>query len=266
MQLLDRLERRLGRYALPRLTVVLALGQAFVWFLARPQLQLLDKLVLVPDFVMQGEVYRLVSFLFVPPSMDLLALFGVYLFYLMGSALETTWGDFRYNIYILIAYVATLGVAWCYPHHPATATYIGGSVFVAFAYLYPDFTIKLFFILPVKVKWLAMLTWIIFGLTMIFGTWESRALAFTGVANFFLFFGTSLYYKVRHGKRQMERHVQAIRDERKTFHRCTVCGITEKEDRHMDFRYCSKCQGNREYCSEHLRNHEHVVDDTAGVA
>ena len=266
MRLLDRLERKLGRYALPRLTTVLAIGQALVWSVAVNQPQFLQKLVLVPELVMHGEAYRLVSFLFVPPSLDWLALFGVYLFYLMGSALESTWGDFRYNVYILIAYSATLVVAWCYPENPATGTFIGGSVFLAFAYLYPDFTIMLFFILPVKVKWLALLTWLGFGYTMIFGGWESRALAFTGVANFFLFFGTSLYHKARHGKRKMERHIQAIRDERKAFHRCTVCGITEKEDRHMDFRYCSKCHGNREYCAEHLRNHEHVVDDTVGAA
>src|SRR3569623_2443242 len=160
MGLLDRLERKLGRYAMPRVTTVLAIGQAFVWSIALNQPQFLEKLVLIPDLVMHGEPFRLVSFLFVPPSRSWLMLFGIYLFYIMGSGLEATWGDFRYNVYLLIAYLATLGVAWLNPENPAPATYIGGSVFLAFAFLYPEFTIMLSFILPVKVKWLALITWI----------------------------------------------------------------------------------------------------------
>ncbi|HVW01889.1 MAG TPA: hypothetical protein VHB77_16170 [Planctomycetaceae bacterium] len=264
--MLDRLERKLGRYALPRLTLVLAIGQLIVWSVAVNQPQFLTRMALIPESVMQGEAYRLLTFLFIPPSLSWVILCALQLFYVMGSALEATWGDFRYNLYVMIAYLATLAVAWCYPANAATNAYIGGSIFLAFAWLYPDFVINICFVLPVRVKWIALFTWIGFAMTMFFGDWEERALACCALANFFLFFGTSLFYKARYGKRQMERQIQAIRDERKPFHRCTVCGITEKEDRHMDFRYCSKCRGTREYCSEHLRNHEHVIDDTVGAA
>jgi len=119
----------------------------------------------------------------------------------------------------------------------------------------------------VKIKWLALLTWIGYFLTVAFGDWFSRLLVLASVANFLLFFGKDIVERVRLGRRRMA--TQAARlavKERPFFHRCTVCGITDRTNPAMEFRYCSKCAGARGYCTEHLRNHEHILteDPAAG--
>ena len=113
-------------------------------------------IALVPTKVLHGEVWRLVTFLCEPPTNNLVfAFFFWYLFFLMGTALESTWGVFRYNVYLLVGWAATVAVSFIQPEAPASAGFLQGSVFLAFAYLYPNFQLLLFFILPVKVKWLA---------------------------------------------------------------------------------------------------------------
>ena len=98
----------------------------------------------------------MLTFVGEPPTTNLLfAFFFWYLFYLMGTVLESTWGAFRYNVYLLVGWAATVAVAFLQPNAPASISFLQASVFLAFAYLYPDFQILLFFILPVKVKWLA---------------------------------------------------------------------------------------------------------------
>lgn len=256
-QLLQYLERKLARQAVPHLSLLIALGQVAVWamLLSRPQLSL--RLALVPDLVIAGEWYRMVSFVLLPPGSDILTLFGIYLFYFMGEALEAQWGTVRYNVYLFIAYFATLAVAWANPGDPTLSSYIGGSVFLAFAWLYPDFQLMLFFVLPVKIRYLALLTWLVFGWTMIFGHWSERLAVLASVANFLLFFGNDIYWRVRSGKRKMEQGFAQLRQRNTPLHRCAVCGVTERDDRTLEFRYCSKCEGAYEYCEIHLKNHEH---------
>lgn len=143
MSLLDRLERIFGRFALPQVTIGLIVGQvvAYVAVVVKPEVH--DRLVLVPDKVLQGEWWRLFSFLITPPGgLLLLVLFVWYLFYLMGTSLEEHWGTFRYNVYLLVGYLATVGVSFLVPDEAATNGYLMGSVFLAFAFLYPDFELR----------------------------------------------------------------------------------------------------------------------------
>ncbi|MBI5760646.1 MAG: hypothetical protein HZA46_19180 [Planctomycetales bacterium] len=261
MKWLDNLDRRFGRYAIPNITLLIVMGQALTWVLSSSRPNVLQAFFLLTDDVRNGEVWRLVSFLFIPPGTGILTLFGIYLFYLMGSALEVSWGTLRYNVYLLIAYVATLAAAFLAPAGlgPVTNVFIGGSVFLAFSYLYPDFVLYLFFVLPVKIKWLALLTWIGYAVTLISGDWQNRALVLASIANFLLFFADSIFHRVRYGKRRMESAVMAIKNSRTAFHKCATCGVTEHDNSQMEFRFCSKCEGNHEYCSEHLRSHEHVA-------
>ena len=131
--------------------------------------------ILATGGVLDGEVWRLVSFVAQLPTESLiLAIFFWYLFYLMGTTLEHTWGSFRYNVFLLIGYVATVAVAFVPPAEPASVAFLQGSVFLAFAWLYPDFQIMLFFILPVKIKWLALLAWIGYFLALVTGDWSTR--------------------------------------------------------------------------------------------
>ena len=256
--LLQWLERKLSPFAVPHLSLLIALGQVAVLGMLITQPQLSVRLALVPHLVMAGEWYRLGSFVILPPGSDILTLFCIYLFYLMGETLEVQWGTVRYNLYLLIAYVATLAVAWINPAFPTYSSYIGGSVYLAFAWLFPDFVLMVMFIIPVQIRYLALFTWMAFLWTLAFGQLNSKLAVLASVANFLLFFGADIFRRMRSGKMQMERGFARLRKQSSPLHRCTICGITERDDRSLDFRYCSKCQaGAFEYCELHLANHEH---------
>jgi len=261
MRWLDRLERRLRPYAIGNVTLGLILGQVVLYVLTISQPQALVNVVLIPDLVMQGEVWRLVSFLFVPPiSNPIFAFIFWSLFYFMGTALEHQWGTLRYNVFLLIGTVATIAAAFITPHMAASNGYLQGSVFLAFAYLYPEFEVLLMFLLPIKVKWLALLAWITYFYTMIFSdSWSPRLMATAAVVNFFIFFGRDIFQRMRHGHRRMAAHAKRIVDAKKPRHVCTVCGVTNLSDPKMKFRYCSMCEGQCGYCMEHIHDHEHVV-------
>jgi len=260
MKLLDELERRIGRFALPHLTIALVLCQIVVYVFGQAKPDNLDRLYLVPDKVLAGEFWRLFTFLIVPPGINpFFAFFYWYLFYLMGTALEHYWGVFRYNIFLLIGFVATVGVSFLQPDQSSSNAFVQGSVFLAFAYLYPDFELYLFFILPVKIKWFALITWIGYLLVAIFGSWLGRLLVLASISNFLLFFGKDIYYRMLAGRRRMASQATRFAQEDKPFHCCAICGITDKTNPKMDFRYCSKCEGTCCYCSDHLLNHEHVA-------
>ena len=154
MSWVEKLDRKFGRYAIPNLTLLIVCGQLTGFFLGHIKPEQLEQWELVASRLQEGELWRLVTFPMVPPGSGLLVLFGIYLFYLMGTALEHTWGTFRYNVYLLIAYLCTVAVSFLAPELPMSNAYIGGSVFLAFAWLYPEFQLLLMFILPVKIKWL----------------------------------------------------------------------------------------------------------------
>ncbi|HWB54213.1 MAG TPA: hypothetical protein VG722_08470 [Tepidisphaeraceae bacterium] len=258
MNFLSRLERRLGWLAIHNITVIIVFGQAcaFLLYMVRPQI--LFAMALIPSLVMRGEVWRLFSFIFFPPSTNLLfAFFDLYFLYFMGQALEANWGAFRYNVYLLIAYVMTVAAAFVQPDMGATNIYIGGSVFLAFAYLYPDFEILLFLILPIKAKWAAWATWALYLYSFVMGDIQTKLIIVASVLNFLLFFGFDIIQHVRTGHRRLKTHVAKVQDRDKPFHVCAVCGKTDKTHPKMDFRYCPMCVGSWGYCPEHLLNHEH---------
>ncbi len=269
MKLLDQLERRLRRFAIPNLTGYLAGFQAALWVLSMlmPAQQgvglVLDGFLLDPAKVMEGEVWRLVTFVFLPPGFGILAIFGIYLFWLMGTALEGQWGTLRYNFYVLIAVLATIVAAFLLPNGgPATNMFIDSSVFLAFAYLFPNFTLSIYFILPVRIKWFALLTWLSYALILVTGGWSARAYVLASVLNFLLFFGSDIWRRMRSNKLQMEAAIRKVAIGDKPFHNCVICGLTEHDEPNEDFRICSKCDaGTFEYCSQHLRNHEHRVKE-----
>ncbi len=155
----------------------------------------------------------------------------------MGEALENHWGTFRYNLFFFVGWVATVASAWIQPTVPATNGYLLGSIFLAFAFLYPDFQILLFFIIPIKVKWLALLTWAIYAITFAVaasgGHWSVCMVILAAVANFLLFFWRDLLEMGRRQGRRVKYSAQAIEARRmadEAFHRCVICGRTEQSD------------------------------------
>ena len=256
--MIKKLERYFGRFAIPHLTLILtcALAVSFAASLLWPGIN--QMLVLAPALVLQGEIWRLVTFMFVSPGWHpLFAAFALYLFFLMGNALEGEWGEFRFNLFVFVGYVATLIAAWVAPGGVATNAFILGSVFLAFAYLYPDFVIYLFFILPVKIKWLALITWLGYGYTLLFGTWMERFLIVAAVGNFLLFFGKDIALSAKSAKRRMEHQTKFIASGPPTFHHCAACGATEQSHPDFEFRVCDECPSGHEYCATHLDDHKH---------
>ena len=257
--MLDKLERRLGRFALPHLPLLLVAGQAAAFVLARAKPEFIAKLVLVRNLVLQGEVWRLVSWVFIPQTDSVLwIIFELWLLFMFGRGLETFWGAFKLNVFLLIGVVLTIGAAFLVPSAPASNAFLMTSIFLAFAYLNPDFELLLFFILPVKIKWLAYLTWAVFTYFFVAGSWSTRAMIAAGTLNFFLFFGGDMWLRIRGAGRRQVKRQQAKIEAGKATHTCAVCGLTDLEDPKMQFRYCSKCAGKRGYCMDHLKDHEHV--------
>lgn len=268
MSLLTRLERALGRFALPDISLYLVLGQVLILGFVLLGHFDVERLALLPAAVRAGEGWRVLTFLFIPPVRQLsmagavfLAL-GWYFFYFMGSALEQHWGVFRYNAFIFLGWLLTVAVSFLAPGAYASNAYLAGTIFLAFAYLNPDFVIYVFFILPVRIKWLALLAWIGYGFSFLFGGWQDRLMVFAAVGNFLVFFARDIVLSIRSGKRRMEWQASrfgAAGSEREPRHRCQTCGRTDLSDPQLDFRYCSKCANDECYCAAHIHNHVHVM-------
>lgn len=258
MGLIDTLEKKLRRYAVHNVTLSLIIGQVVFFLFDLAGRFIFERVVLIPDRVLAGEWWRLITFLFIPPFTTpmIFIFFAWYLFYLMGSALEGHWGAFRYNLFLLIGYVVTVAVTFLFPDSIATNIFIGGSVFLAFAYLYPDFQLYIFFIIPVKIKWLAILTWLGYAYQIITGSWSTRLLVLASITNFLLFFGNDLLWRMKTGNRKMVFQSKQFTNTGEPFHKCAVCGITDQSHPQMEFRYCSDC-GGLGYCTDHIFSHEH---------
>ncbi|WP_143393651.1 hypothetical protein [Fimbriiglobus ruber] len=278
MRLLTRLEQTFGRFAVPHLTLALVISQVVVYVVttgmnARPEVRngavepVEARLYLIPDKVLEGEVWRFATFLILPPTMNIVfnCIFW-YLFWLMGSTLEIYWGHFRYNLYLLVGYLATAGAAFFTPEHAATNVFLESTVLLAFAWLNPEFRVYVYFIFPIPIKWSARLVWAGVILAVLVGDWSMKATALASVVNFFVFFGPELWEAVRYGRRRMAAQAARFADEGRRpayYHKCMVCGITDQINRKMDFRYCSKCAGECCYCADHLKNHEHKTNPAA---
>jgi hypothetical protein len=229
-------------------------------------MQVLDpmKVIYAPVLVMNGEWWRLFTFMFLVPLPSstlgfVFMAFGWYLFYMMGNALEHYWGAFRFNLFLLISFALTVALAFLTPRYPVTNMFILGSVFLAFAYLNPDFELVLFFVLPVKIKWLAIIAWAWNVVLFVRGDLSDRLQIGAAVAAFFVFFAGDMLRTVQHGQRTRVRRAEKEKEETQPRHVCHVCGKTDRSHPNLDFRYCSKCAGDQCYCPDHIQNHEHVV-------
>ncbi|MCF7817815.1 MAG: hypothetical protein K9M54_08020 [Kiritimatiellales bacterium] len=256
MSFIASLEKRLGSWAIPNLTIYLLVIQLVGVALLMGGYANTQDLVLVGGLVEVGQWSRLLSFLMIPKTLSPIWLFfAFYIFYLMGTALEREWGAFRYNLFILCGYLLTLAAAFIAPSAEITCYYFFGCVFLAFATLFPNIEFRLFFILPVKVKWLGWLTAGLYILTLLSADVGSRLCVVAAFANYLLFFGRNFLNNFKSGQRRKafvaERKVAAT----ETLHACAECGVTDKTDETMHFRYCSTC--GKCFCEAHMASHSH---------
>ena len=257
-RLLTWLDQRFHRWSIPHLPAIFASVQATVLLLCMVKPELFGRLWLRFSDVLAGEHYRLVTFLALPPGIGLLAFLCISFGMFIGTTLEAHWGTFRFNLYILIGTLTTLLMSWFYPEVPFTNGQLMLSQFLAFAWLYPDYRMYLMMIYPVQVRYLAYVTWGMMIWGFVEGAWEVKLAIVISIANYLVFFADDILARLIRGKRLMDVQMVQIRKKARGFHRCVVCGITEKDDRDMEFRYCSQCTGDKEYCSVHLRNHDHA--------
>ena len=252
----DKLERKLSRFAIPHLTLLIIIGQVLFFILHFTHHNIVDRMYLDPSLVRAGQWWRLFTFVFIPPSYSLIWLFfDIYFFYLIGSALENTWGELHYNLFLFIGWMATVAAAFLVPGGAVASVYLFGSVFLAFAFLYPEFVIYVALILPVRVKYLGWIMWAIYGWMFLNGNWSQRVIIVAAVLNFLLFFRRDIINRIRYGHRKMVQNAAKASDE--PFHRCAVCGITDRTNPEMEFRYCNRCAGTPCYCMNHIHTHEH---------
>lgn len=262
MSFLSKLERYLGRFAIPSLALYLIVGQAAVYLAILSGKLDPGMLLFVPRLAMAGQWWRIFAFLLMPPQMSIIFIgFAWWMFYLMGSGLEGFWGTFRFNLFIFLGAALCIGISFLSPDVPITDAFLAGSVFLAFAYLNPDFELMLFLIMPIKIKWLALFTWVIYGYEFLTAGWSGRLQVIASVGNFLIFFGADLWRNVSWRRRAMTRSAVRAAAARgpEPRHRCRICGKTDLSNPELDFRYCSKCAGDECYCPEHIRSHEHVL-------
>ncbi len=288
MNFLNRLERKIGRYAIPNLMyyVVLMYLLGVILSFVNPYFYY-EHLCLNVGAILQGEIWRVITFLICPPSAGLLFnLLMMYLYYSLGTTLERTWGTFRFNIYFLMGILGHIAAAFVIyalfgVSVPLTTYYLNESLFLAFAATFPDMVFNFFGIIPIKAKWLGYVIGAQFLYHFVTGGMISRIAIGMSLLNFVVFFLMSRdynrfspseisrrnqYQKAVKQSRELHRPAKAdiVRMRPRSegpLHRCEVCGRTEKDDPSLEFRYCSKCAGSREYCMDHLYTHEHVTED-----
>lgn len=322
--MLDKLERRLGRYAIPNLTLWLIGGYIIGYILYFASLSsganFIAMMTLEPArIIYHFEIWRLITWVMIPPSYSIFwGLIMMLFYYQLGRVLEQTWGTFRFNVYIFSGILFTVigafllyGVARIlYPGQNISnigtffsTSYINMSIFLAFAVLYGDMQVYLYFVIPIKMRWLAI---VYAGLTLyelLATDWGGRVAIIASLLNFFIFFlsnrkkkwsGNPTFGQRGSGKGAGNKtpwsgfHYQgqdpfsggqrqpSDNSDRDRFgsqnpgsasrsrgpisrHKCAVCGRTEITNPELEFRFCSKCNGNYEYCQDHLFNHKHVI-------
>jgi hypothetical protein len=256
MELMERLERRFGQWAIPHLTLYLIGIQAVGVFLLMGGYINVADLVLVGGLVQVGQWTRLLSFMMIPKTLHPLWLFfAFYIFYLIGTTLEREWGAFRFNLFILTGYLLTVTAAFLVPTAVISNYFFLGAVFLAFATLMPNFEFYLFFILPVKVKWLGWLTAALYFMVLLTGDPGSRLCVLAAFLTYALFFGQGFIGRIRAARRRQAYLNKNAKAAAAPLHVCSRCGISDKSDEALQFRYCSTC--GRCFCEKHITDHDH---------
>lgn len=272
---LDKLERKLGRFAIRNLMlylIVLYVG-GFILVTLRPGFYE-AYLSLDWSMILKGQVWRLVTYIMFPPSTSILwFLLECFIFWSLGSNLEKLWGTFYFNLYVFIGLLANVIISllvYVIGHRILylTADNLYMSFLLAFAMTVPEMRFYLYMIIPVKAKYLAIFYLVILGFELVLGSWALRfsvIASLVNVAVFFLFIRKPiLRVKQFIRRQQFQQNIRAAEPVQRNGgarHRCAVCGRTELDDPNLEFRYCSKCAGGREYCMDHLYTHVHVTGE-----
>ncbi len=236
---------------------------------------LISLIAFSPAHILRGQVWRLLTFALVPNSTGLLALIFFYFYYFIGKTLEDRWGIARFNIYFFTGILLTVIYGFILyfitgKSYFITAEYIYLSMFFSFATLFPDLQVLLFFFIPVKMKWLAMVDAVIFVIGIVNSPFPVNLLPIVAVLNYLIFCGDELFSYIRPRRRSQrkaavnfKREIHRINYEQRTksyTRRCEVCGRTDTDHPDLEFRYCSRCAGYHCFCIDHINAHQHFTE------
>ena len=261
---LARLERRFGGLAIENLPMFIVGGMGIVFLITMTRPDFLSLLVFSPQAVLHGQVWRLVTFLFLPTNTSpLWILLDLYLVWLVGSNLEVEWGAFKLNVYYFLGALGTMAAALI-TGHALGNFFLNASMGFAFATLFPDFQITLFFLIPVKVRWLGWLLFAYVAYEFVVGDWGSRGAILAALANYLLFFSGHIASFARGGRvhmRQAARRSSSAPPAAAVQARaCALCGAREADGADIRVCSCEKCKEAtggqaRTLCLEHARSH-----------
>ena len=276
--LIDRFCAKHPRFGIPNLMRYIVIGQAVVFVLNL----LFSRVFVFSDLwlslsrtpLLQGQLWRLVSFIFLPSSGSnpFYLLLGCYFYYWIGAMLEREWGTAKFTLFYLSGVVLSILSALLLGY--ASIYYINLSIFLVIATLYGEMQVLLFFVVPVKMKWMALIDVVLILVSVVqnlmVGSWLGALLPLASFVNYFIF--TWPFWSAKLGLARARHNPKVVnfrkaqRQQAKAAsttyrHKCAVCGITDLDDPNMEFRYCSKCDGYYCYCANHINNHVHVHQD-----
>ena len=267
------------RFGIPNLMLYVVIGNAVVWLFSLMDRSgmLIGALCFLPSAVLRGQVWRLLTFALIPDSSGLWTLIFLYFYYFIGNTLERQMGPTRFTLYFFSGLLLTVifgFVLYLFGYNVMVdAHYIYLSMFFAFAACYPDQMVLLFFVIPVKMKWLAVADAVLFVIGIVTNPFPICLLPVVAVLNVLLFFGDELLSaffpnRARFRPRNVSNTVkfkqaarQVRREQEKAPYRfkCAVCGRTDQSDPGLEFRYCSRCEGYHCFCQDHINSHIHFT-------
>lgn len=210
-----RLNRWLSKLSVPNLMtyIVVIMAAVFVMDQLTPMWNLWGKLMLTRSGLMRGEIWRLITFIFLPPNTSIVwIIFSLYFYWMIGSALENAWGSARFTLFYLIGVIGNILAALITGY--ADNSFLNMSLYFAFAAMNPNMQLMIFFMIPVKIKYLALINAVMYLMSFIFGSWSQRVMILLSLANVILFMGGDLlntfrqemkYFKTRRNFRRAMR-------------------------------------------------------------
>lgn len=238
----------------------MVVGQAIFYIVVATTDIDINDINLVGNRLMSGDVVGIAPLFlypFVPPDAHpVIVLLVLYVTYFIAKYLENSWGSFKFTFYVFISYVIVVGACFIFPNRPVYSEFFfSASLFVAFAYMSPNFVFHLFLLFPIKVKWLGLLTWLMMWF-LLFSSEDMliRVQVVSAMLPFFMFYGKDLFIKLRQKKKRSEYANLVKVVEGSSRHKCVECTRTEISDPELDFRYKEVDGSLICYCIDHVPN------------
>jgi hypothetical protein len=260
---LEKLERKMDWLHFRGLFKCIAFLSVVAWIckLANPQIVL--KLVFDKEAILEGEVWRVFTFLFAPTAVrgfswlePIWVMFAMMLSFMISDALEQAWGSTRTTLYILTGWLGMVAVQFLLdfpfflsPMTPGLMLYV--SVFLAFATLFPKAELSLMMLIPIEVRFLGAITAILMVVN-IFSFPPMAWIAIPAMLPYLLWVLPGVFQSRKtlvQAASRRRKFTVAKGSAAEPFHVCEVCRRTEHDPADLEF---FVMPDGKEYCSEHL--------------